>query len=154
MILDRIENAKVYSAVNEGINKVLEFAKDLTPDTYPTERLYMDGEKLFINFPVYETHAKKDGMTEAHRQYIDVMYMVEGSETVYVKDVNALKNITKEYDPAIDALLADVDDDTTAVRLEAGSFLILFPEDAHAPACDTTETKNLKVKKLIGKVLL
>ena len=154
MILDRIENAKVYSAVNEGINKVLDFAKGLTPDTYPTERLYMDGEKLFINFPVYETHAKKDGMTEAHRQYIDVMYMVEGCETIYVKDVNVLKKVTKEYDHAIDALLADIDDDATAVRLEAGSFLILFPEDAHAPACDTPEAKNLKVKKLIGKVLL
>ncbi len=154
MILDKIENRNVYSAVNEGINKVLDFAKDITPETYPTERLYIDGEKLFINFPVYETHSKEDGMTEAHRQYIDVMYMVEGCETVYVKDVNALKNVTKEYDPSIEALLADVDDDATAVRLEAGSFLILFPEDAHAPACDTHEAKGVNVKKLIGKVLL
>ena len=154
MILDRIENRRVYSGVNEGVNKILEIAEGITPDTYPTERLYIDGEKLFINFPTYETHAKADGMTEAHRQYIDVMYMVEGSETIYVKDVNALKKVTKEYDPAIEALLADVDDDATAVRLEAGSFLILFPEDAHAPACDTPDASGIKVKKLIGKVLL
>lgn len=154
MILDRIENRKVYSGVNEGVNKVLEIAEGITSETYPTERLYIDGDKLFINFPAYETHSKKDGMTEAHRQYVDVMYMVEGSETIYVKDVNALKKVTKEYDPAIEALLADVDDDATAVRLEAGSFIVLFPEDAHAPACDPVEGRKTKVKKLIGKVLL
>ena len=41
MILDRIENRRVYSGVNEGVNKILEIAEGITPDTYPTERLYI-----------------------------------------------------------------------------------------------------------------
>ena len=154
MILDRIENAGLYSNINEGINKVFEFAAGITSDTYPTERLYLDGEKLFINFPIYEAHCKKDGMTEAHRKYIDIMYMVEGSETIYVKNVNALKNVTKEYDLESDALLASIDEDASAIRLEEGSFIVLFPGDAHAPACKVDGAKDGKIKKLIGKVLL
>ena len=51
---------------------------------------------------------------------------------------------------AIEALLAETDEDATAVRLEAGSFIVLFPQDAHAPACYADGMKH--VKKIIGKV--
>jgi YhcH/YjgK/YiaL family protein len=154
MILDKIENAQLYASINEGINKVLELAKGLTPSNYPAEKIYIDGDKVFVNVPSYETHAREGALTEAHRKYIDVMYMVEGSEIVYVKPTDKLSRITREYDPDGDALLADTDDDTTAVRLSAGMFLILFPEDAHAPACDPLPKTNVKVKKIIGKVLI
>ena len=154
MIVDRIENKALYAGISVGINKVLEFAKDLTPDTYPTERVYLDGDALFINVPKYVTHLREGAVTEAHRKYIDVMYMVEGSENIYVKPTAKLSKITKEYDPEGDALLADTDDDTTAVRLEAGMFLVLFPDDAHAPACDPLPDTGVSVKKIIAKVLI
>ena len=78
------------------------------------------------------------------------MYMVEGEETIYVKPTSQLSNITMEYDPAGDALLAAMDADATPVRLTAGSFIVLMPQDAHAPACWVGEAKG--VKKIIGKV--
>ena len=154
MIFDRIENAKIYSGINEGINKALEFAKTLTPDNFGSEILRLDGDRIFINFASYETHARSVASSEAHKKYIDVMYMVEGCETVYVKNAKALTNITKEYDAQKDVLFADLDDDVTPVRLDAGSFLILFPEDAHSPGCDPLDATAVSVKKIIGKVLL
>ena len=89
---------------------------------------------------------------EAHRKYIDVMYMVEGCETVYVKNADRLTRVTGGYDPAIEALLADYDGGASAVRLQKGDVLILFPQDAHAPGrvADAPQT----VKKIIGKVLI
>jgi YhcH/YjgK/YiaL family protein len=78
------------------------------------------------------------------------MVIVEGVETVYVKRTNALQSVTKPYDAAIDALLADTDDDVSAVRLEKGDFLVLFPEDAHAPGCHADAPCH--IKKVIGKV--
>ena len=47
-------------------------------------------------------------------------------------------------------MLAELDKDCTPVRLSAGQFLILFPEDAHCPErdCDTKQ----QVKKIIGKL--
>ena len=80
------------------------------------------------------------------------MYMVEGEETIYVKPVSQLSNITAEYNPDGDYLLADFDADATPVHLTAGSFIILLPQDAHAPNCWYGEAKN--VKKIVGKVLL
>ena len=154
MILDTINNASLYAGIHAGIDKVLTLAKNYTPDNYPAERLSVDGDSVFMLFPSYETHTERGALTEAHRKYIDVMYMVEGSETIYVKSTEKLSRVSKEYDPEGDALLGDTDADATAVRLEAGSFIVLFPQDAHAPACDPLPYTNVKVKKIIGKVLI
>ena len=150
MILDTISNAKQYKGIHPGIDRILKAVQTYTAENYPSGRMELDGDDLFMIFSQYETHPKEGAVTEAHEQYVDVMYMVEGSENIYVKPVQQLQNITKEYDPEIEALLAGTDDDATVVRLEKGSFIVLFPQDAHAPACDADGKKY--VKKIIGKV--
>ena len=39
-----------------------------------------------------------------------------------------------------------------ACQNQAGSFVVLFPQDAHAPGCEADGKSS--VKKIIGKVLL
>ena len=150
MILDTINNAATYAGLHAGIDLALKAVAEYTPDNYVTGRIEIDGDKVFLNRNAYATG--DPSIFEAHRDYIDVMYMVEGEETIYVKPTSQLSNITKEYDPAGDALLADFDADATPVHLTAGSFVILYPQDAHAPGCKYGESKN--VKKIVGKVRL
>ena len=150
MICDEMINAGTYRGLHPGIDRALEEMKKYTPDKYPEGRLSLDGDNLFLLFGSYETHAPEGALTEAHRQYIDVMYMVEGEETIYVKPVSRMQKVTKPYDPSIEALLGETDPDATPVRLEAGCFVILFPQDAHAPACYAQGPAA--VKKIIGKV--
>ena len=150
MIVDSIKNAHLYKGLNADIDKVLEVAATLTSDGFTTGRQVIDGDRVFINHVSYETKSREVSASEAHRLYVDVMYMVDGCETIYVKPAHKLKKITKEYDPAIEALIAELDDDTTAVRLDAGTFCILFPDDAHAPGC--IADSSMTVKKIIGKV--
>lgn len=150
MILDKLENAARYAAINEGILKAVEAAKALLADTYQKGRVNVDGDSVYLNCAEYDTHEKQGALTEAHRIYLDVMVMIDGCETVYVKRTDALQNVTKPYDASIDALLADTDADVAAVRLVKGDFLVLFPEDAHAPGCHADAPCH--VKKVIGKV--
>ncbi|MBQ2785605.1 MAG: YhcH/YjgK/YiaL family protein [Oscillospiraceae bacterium] len=150
MILDTMENAKQYAGLNPDLDRILEAMKAYTPDNYPGGRIELDGSRLFMLLKSYETHALGESLSEAHRNYLDVMYMVEGEETIYVKPTAQLKNVTKEYDPAIEALLAKTDEDVTPVLLKAGSFVVLFPQDAHTPACHANGP--CMVKKIIGKV--
>ena len=150
MILDTMENAKQYVGLNPNVDCILEAMKAYTPDNYPGGRVELDGSRLFMLLNSYETHELGDSLSEAHRKYVDVMYMVEGEETIYVKPTSQLQNVTKEYDPAIEALLAKTDADVTPVLLKAGSFVVLFPQDAHTPACHANGPCN--VKKIIGKV--
>ena len=150
MILDKIENAAQYAGIHTGIDMALAAEAKYTAENYKTGKVELDGDKVFLNRNAYETHDPKSAIFEAHGQYIDVMYMVEGEETIYVKPTSDLKKVTKPFDPAIDALLADLDDDATPVHLTAGSFIVLFPQDAHAPGCWANGSAN--VKKIIGKV--
>lgn len=150
MIFDTIENAKTYKGLNARIDRALEEVAKYTPENYTVGRVELEGEDLFLNLASYDTHPKSEALAEAHRQYIDVMYMVEGEEIIYVKPTDKLQNITKEYDPSIEALLGDLDEDATPVRLQAGSFVVLFPQDAHSPACCVDAPAT--VKKIIGKV--
>ena len=113
-------------------------------------KVEIDSDNVFLLLNCYETRSKEESKAEAHRKYIDVMYMVEGTEVVYVKPVHRLQKVTREYDTQIDALLAEIDEDSSEIRLMPGDFLILFPEDAHAPACSVDQ--SVHVKKIIGKV--
>lgn len=150
MIFDTISNANQYLGIHPGINSVLHAFSSFSSDHFPTERVFLNGKDVYMVFAEYDTHDRNQGLMEAHRAYIDVMYMIDGSETVYTKPVNCLQRVFQEYNSDTDALLADIDEDVSAIRLEAGSILILFPEDAHAPACHTDGTNH--VKKIIGKV--
>ena len=110
----------------------------------------LEGDDIYLNLAAYDTHEKDKGCMEAHRAYIDVMCMIAGEETIYIKPTVCLRHIIQAYDAQKDALLAELDDDCSAIRLHAGEFVILFPEDAHAPGCWTERQSH--VKKIIGKV--
>lgn len=150
MILDTIQNASAYEGLHAGIDMALKAVAAYTPENYETGRIEIDGDKVFLNRFAYDTGDPANAKFEAHRAYIDVMYMVEGEETIYVKPTSQLSNITMEYDPAGDALLAAFDADATPVHLTAGSFIVLMPQDAHAPGYWYGESKG--VKKIVGKV--
>ena len=152
MILDQIKNASFYKGVLPGITAALEKAATYTPDNYPGGRVDVDGDKLFLLLNEYETHSPEGAFLEAHQQYIDVMYMVEGEEIIFVKPTDRLCAITKPYDREGDYLLAELDRDATPIRLCAGQFIVLFPQDAHAPGCYNQTPEA--VKKIVAKVRL
>ena len=150
MIYDQLKNKAVYAGVMPRIATALEKMAAYTPDNYPGGRIDVEGDNLFLLLNTYETHVAEGAKMEAHRQYVDVMYMVEGEEIIYVKPTDRLLAVTKPYDESIEALLADLDADAMPIRLQAGDFIVLLPQDAHAPACCVDAPKQ--VKKIIGKV--
>ena len=149
MIFDTLANAAKYKGLNPDIDAVLETALAYDKDSFPSAPIVLDEYKKLLNAQ-YTTHPAEEGMFEAHRAYIDVMIMVDGAETIYVTPTDRLKNVSREYDPSIEALLAAPGQDATAVRLEPGCFCILFPQDAHMPGCIAGEA--MEIRKFIGKV--
>ena len=110
----------------------------------------VDADDIYINALEYDTVSTQESMMEEHRQYIDVMLLLEGEETIGVCHVNALRQITAEYDPAVDALLAKLEASYSALSMRPGDVAILFPEDAHAPGMNSGTSRH--VRKLIAKV--
>ena len=150
MILDTLENYPLYTSLHTGLQQFFEAFKQCSPSQYPDGKEHLEEEDAFLIFKEYESKDTKGALMEAHNQYWDIMYMVEGEETVYVKPRKQLKTIVQEYRESGDAMLAELDEDCTPVRLSAGQFLILFPEDAHCPERECT--RKQQVKKIIGKL--
>lgn len=150
MILDTLDNSSNYTCIHPGLDQFFKAFREYNPSNYPQGIAHLDGDDAFIIFKQYETYPAKGALMEAHNLFLDIMYMVEGEETVYVKPRSKLNRIVKEYDVNDEAMLAKLDSDCTPVLLTAGQFLILFPEDAHCPARETSSI--IQVKKIIGKL--
>ena len=151
MILDCMENAGLYAPGARGLGEILGAEKAYAERKGAAGGMKIHGDAMFINDCFYETQpADEDARLEAHRKYIDVMYMVEGEEIILVKPTDRVCEVTRPYDAAGDAMLAKLDGDETAVRLKPGQFIVLFPQDAHCPARQAG--KAGKVHKLIGKL--
>ena len=87
------------------------------------------GTQVYAIVQDYDTLLLNQGVWEAHRRYIDLQYMVSGTERIGYAHVGRMS--PGVYDPARDFLpLAGEGDFLT---FGPGDFMLLFPEDAHMP---------------------
>lgn len=151
MVIDRLDHAAQYYALGKGIETALRWFAAYADDGRDLPvRTVLDGERIFINGVNYTSEAKPQGQLEAHKKYIDVMYVVEGEEKFFYKPIAEVKHVTMPYDAEKECALAEIDADAAQVRFSAGHFLIFFPQDGHLAA--QLWDKPCKVRKFIAKV--
>ena len=153
MVFDQLKYAKQYYGLGAGIEQVLRFYEGFIDDGRDLpEHTELDGEKIFLIGMNY-TGGEEDGVEmEAHRNYVDVMYVVEGEEKFYHKPLANAKNLLTDYDPEDDCVMLAIDPDVSRVHFPAGHIAIFFPQDAHLAA--QLWEKPAKVRKFIAKVRL
>ena len=83
---------------------------------------------------------------EAHRRYIDVQYVHVGGEHLGHAHLSTL--VAGEYDADRD--LVPATGSGSLVALAAGSFAILWPQDAHRPGVAVDAPRH--VRKVVLKV--
>lgn len=150
MIQTSVADLKRYSSLNPYFPAAFEALEKMAAQPYVKGRHEVDGDNIFINALEYDTHPVEGAKAEAHKKYIDVMWIVSGKEQLGYYPTAGHKNITMPYDASGDCLLADIEKDSTYVQFFAGNVVILFPEDGHAPGLDLDGTQH--VQKLIAKV--
>lgn len=150
MVFDRLENAASYYGMGKGIEKALKFFSNYDVATHANSPIEIDGDKIVIRRNTYTTAPTVEPLFEAHRQYIDVMFVAEGEEAFYYKPLAEVAEITREYDPSIEACLGRIDADAVRMRFPKGHFVIFLPQDAHCAGQVWESGSN--VKKLIAKV--
>jgi YhcH/YjgK/YiaL family protein len=147
MITDRIENAERYYGLGDGIEKALRFVQeDALTDISPGRYEIVDND-VFALVQQYKSRLMEDCTWEAHREYVDVQYIISGEEKIGYAQLSALE-IVKEYDKESDSVL--LRGNGCMLSLCARSFAIFGPNDAHMP-CISAHTEVL-VKKVVVKV--
>ena len=146
MIKDNICRAETYYNISNNLKKGFEWIKNNNLENMPDGR-YEISDKIYANLQSYIT--KEDAPYEAHRDYIDIQYMVKGEEQSGVTDY---KNCStkEEYNKEKDIEFLNCNKKEEFYKIGEKEFFVFFPHDAHKPALKINENKN--VKKVIVKV--
>ncbi len=148
MILDKLENSKLYESLHPLFNKAFEFIRKTDFSKLADGKYEIDNDKLFAMVQEYNTKNETKGKPEAHRKYIDIQYIHSGVELIGVAPLK--NNILISDEPEKD--LAFYESETSLIKLNTGMFAVFFPEDLHMPGIKLNQ--SAKVKKVVVKVLV
>jgi len=137
MIIDDITNCDKYKD-HPLFSKAFDFLRTTNLAKLSDGRTDVLGDDLFVLASRNGTNSI-DSKLEVHRRYLDIHFIVSGSDTVgwkYLTDCN--KPIEQFREKEDYQLYGDVD--YMKFELIKKKFMIVYPSDAHAPCI---ETKNL-----------
>ena len=148
MIVSNLQNSERIESLHPLFKQLFDYVK--THDLLHTEcgRIELAGDDLFINNVNPTCVSASDQVLEVHRDYIDVHILLEGKERIGWKALEDVTDLKQAYQKEGDCALYS-DTPTSFVDLLPGQFLIVFPEDPHAPVIGEG-----RIRKLIGKVKL
>tara|TARA_R110002012_G_scaffold318604_1_gene537344 strand:- start:40175 stop:40624 length:450 start_codon:yes stop_codon:yes gene_type:complete len=147
MIIDKIENAKLYVNIHKRVAEGLAYLQNLDINSLTLGKQVIDGDLLYAITSEFRTKPKESVILEAHKKYLDIHYVLEGSEQIGVATLYNQK-IHKEYSHEDDYMLFE--GPTDIIKLKKGMFAIFFPDDLHMPGIHTENAEN--VKKIVIKV--
>ncbi len=147
MILDKLENSALYESVHPKFKLAFDYLKSTDLANAPAGKVELDGDNVFVNIVDFEGKAIEDCSLETHEQYIDIQMPIDENEVMGWKAASELKTQTAEYDADKDiAFFAD--QATNMVHVNAGHFIVFFPQDAHQPGI----APNKRYRKIIVKI--
>lgn len=146
MIVSDLKNSSRIERLHPLFKQLFDYVKRHNLQEMELGRITLDGDNLFINNVDLDGAKKEEQVLELHRKYIDVHMPLSGKETIGWKPLEKLEKEIAAYDGDSDcALYSDIP--TAYVDIYPGEFVIVYPEDPHAPAISEG-----KIRKLIAKV--
>lgn len=152
MVIGKIsEAASGFTKYPGAIRKALFFLKEqdfeaMEDGTYP-----IDGENSYAILQRYITREPESGKPEAHRQYVDIQYIVKGAEELGWCPLNPELTPMAPYDGDKDIIFYEKMIPGSTVTLREGSFAVLYPADVHRP-CGSLKGVPAPVTKVVVKI--
>jgi len=146
MIIDRISNAHLYEHLSPRIKRAFDYLRRTDLAALAPGRYDIDGDTLYVMLSQYETKPRTQGAWEAHRRYIDLQVVIQGTEQIGYSHLSRLTPGLYEADRDFVPLAGEGD----FLTLTAGDFMLLFPDDGHMPGV-AVGAPNL-VKKAVFKI--
>lgn len=150
MIFDKIENISDYFEELPLLEKVDAFITDFNSKKLADGTYEIDGKKVFAMVQSYQTKQQtREMMFEAHKKYIDLQYIVSGIEKIRWARLDTVDLVEERYSSGSDIAFYE-GDAMFDFTLTKGTFLLLYPEDAHLPGLSAQ--KDVHVRKIVFKI--
>lgn len=144
MILDSLNNFELYNSIHPLFEKAFKYVIE-NGDSAPLGKYEIEGDNLFVMFVEPDLKRAEDALLEAHINYIDIQIVLSGKEGFGWSPLNACTNPKDKYNTEKDIIFF-TDKPQTIVEANAGEFVILLPNDAHAPLIGSGKSRKAIVK--------
>ncbi|MFD2159008.1 YhcH/YjgK/YiaL family protein [Rubritalea tangerina] len=153
MTITSLQECVQQAHLTKPMQMAIDFLKTLDPSNPPAEgKIDIDGDTVFAFSQRYDTKEAEDVLYEAHRDYLDIQYLVSGSERMGWTPIDQL-DVTQAYDQEDDFLLGKPKAEHAHTPFTAGQVMILHPSDAHAPGINLNG-QSQEVRKIVLKVAI
>lgn len=149
MIFGNINDAKQYNVLStyENMKIALDYLEEGHFMNEVNNKTSLKGDLVFAFKNIVNTK-EFENYFEVHHRYADIFYCVKGYEDVYftsAEQLHPLEDFIVEND-----IVHGTVDTYQKITLHEGDYIILFPEDAHAPGRGNGEL----LEKIVVKVLV
>ena len=145
MILDSINRFSDYINLHPLFPKALEFIQSLDFNNLQFEKKEISGKDLFVTISESDLKTKDKAKLEAHNNYIDIQIPVSKIETFGWSSRKNLKTESAPFDQSRDLIFYE-DVPATYIDVQPLSFVIFYPEDAHAPCIGEGTIDKIVIK--------
>ena len=138
MIYAKLSEAGQYRGLHPRLDRALDL---LTADflaSVGTARQCIEGDALYVTRFEVQTSPDESRPFEYHRQYLDIFTLAEGRERVDIATPDRLTLVEQHDDYWGCSGQAE-----QGILLTPGSFLVLFPGDAHRPGMAFDGPENI-----------
>ena len=139
MIIDKLENIQFYAPILPNLKEGIKAISDLKKKGAVAPGRY-DFEGGFFKVENGSTKLFTEGTYEAHKQYIDVQIIEDGSEEIAWDTLEQLTE-TVPYDEEKDAARY-TGDFSHQMKITKGMFWAAFPWDGHRPGAHSKEEQQ------------
>lgn len=140
----------MYRPLGKLIGAALDYLRRADFSQIADGRHELDGERLYVMVQRYQTKPLAEATWEAHRQYFDVQYVIQGAERVGYAALRDTVPVRQPYDSQKDIIFYDAAGDFLSLRV--GDFAIFSPHDIHAPGLALSPSGALgTVRKAVVK---
>lgn len=148
MIFDTVKNMNYYVKMMPELEQIQKFIEDYTKGEMKMERIDLDGDNLFVSPATYMPKDHEGAEYESHIKYADVQVVLKGREYIGVAPIEDC-TVTKPFTDGGDIAFYTSEKGSLCL-VEAGYFLVLYPQDAHMPCLKVEDGEE--VTKLVFKV--
>ena len=145
MILDNLTSAARYYELHEGFRAAFEFLARPDLKSLETGRHELQQDRVFALMNRDAGRGRTGARLEAHRKYIDIQFLVAGSEEIGWRPTSECARVVEPYDEARDITFF-ADQPYSWIKLPVGKFMIFYPEDAHAPLASRGDNVKAVIK--------
>ncbi len=151
MIFDELKNIAQYKNLDERLKLGFDFLLNNDLENLECKKHIIKGDEVYANVQELKTKNLEDKKWEAHRKYIDIQYVIKGKEKIGCGFLRDFSKTTVPYNDEKDVVFLD-GENYSYINLKAGDFVVLYPNDVHAPMLKVEENED--IKKVIVKIKL